>query len=648
MRPPWDPRGLGFYTPLREESIMKARTVLFLATALLFFLIFSPAQAATLDGGPTLTSDELLKLEADFESLPLRESVSPADLAARQASYPKSYSLLSYLTYDPAARNQGGCGNCWLWASSGVAEVALAVQEGIRDRLSIQYPNSCMSFCPCGGGNINQFVDYFRFTAFLVPWANKNAFWQNGDGLCDGPSCDSIGAWPFIPVEDISGSRISIFNVTQEEAIANVKDVLLQKKAIYFGFHLPVSKMNEFRTFWGNSDEATPTGIMNLNKHVSKDIVAAGHAVLCVGWDETDPDNPAWIMVNSWGANGGRPNGIFRMRMDTSMKSTFQLATDTPGTWHQVLGFATMDINFDKVEGGGNYDYYLPYFSDGQDRWSGVALRNMSGSSQASVEVQTFKSGGTMTQRISKTLRADGQEAFLVNTSQGVFSYGWVKVRSNQPLKGLSFYTDDGVYMADMELIPGEVLSKTHVVPHLALDDEWDMILCVCNPNLAAVEVNATRINPYGIAKDSKMFTIPSMGAGRYSLINFIAGKGSLKISSSEKITGFTLFRNLKTGGTYMAGLLAQPIGLSIPPFLPAKLDVTVTGAGGMILIGATVTVGSNTGVTDVHGRALVSNIPAGNHFVYVSYQGKTSRGSLPKETFEAGKTKVRTYSMPW
>ena len=139
------------------------------------------------------------------------------------------------------------------------------------------------------------------------------------------------------------------------------------------------------------------------------------------------------------------------------------------------------------------------------------------------------------------------------------------------------------------------------------------------------------------------------MGAGRYSLINFIAGKGSLKISSTEKITGFTLFRNLKSGGTYVAGLLARPLfGLNIPILFPAKLDAEVVGIGDKILIGATVTVGSRTGVTDVHGHVVIPEIPAENYHVYISHQGRTSQATFAKETFAAGKTKAKTYSMPW
>ncbi len=38
---------------------------------------------------------------------------------------------------------------------------------------------------------------------------------------------------------------------------------------------------------------------------------------MCVGYDDSDPDpaNHYWIMLNSWGINDERPNGLFRVSM---------------------------------------------------------------------------------------------------------------------------------------------------------------------------------------------------------------------------------------------------------------------------------------------------------------------------------------------
>ena len=54
-----------------------------------------------------------------------------------------SMSLLGYIQYTPSQRNQASCGDCWVWAGTGVMEIALDVQNGIKDRLSTQFLNSC-------------------------------------------------------------------------------------------------------------------------------------------------------------------------------------------------------------------------------------------------------------------------------------------------------------------------------------------------------------------------------------------------------------------------------------------------------------------------------------------------------------------------
>jgi hypothetical protein len=44
---------------------------------------------------------------------------------------------------------------------------------------------------------------------------------------------------------------------------------------------------------------------------------AFSHAVICAGYDRSDPAGPYRVMLNSWGtASGRRPRGTFRMRMN--------------------------------------------------------------------------------------------------------------------------------------------------------------------------------------------------------------------------------------------------------------------------------------------------------------------------------------------
>ena len=61
--------------------------------------------------------------------------------------------LLGHMNDTPSERDQGTCGNCWVWAGTGILEIALDSQLGIKDRLSTQYVNSNYNGCKGSGGS---------------------------------------------------------------------------------------------------------------------------------------------------------------------------------------------------------------------------------------------------------------------------------------------------------------------------------------------------------------------------------------------------------------------------------------------------------------------------------------------------------------
>jgi hypothetical protein len=65
-----------------------------------------------------------------------------------------SLSLLSRISYVPSERAQGDSGNCWVWAGTGVMEIALNVQRGYTEKLSIQYVDSNYFGVQNGGDRI--------------------------------------------------------------------------------------------------------------------------------------------------------------------------------------------------------------------------------------------------------------------------------------------------------------------------------------------------------------------------------------------------------------------------------------------------------------------------------------------------------------
>jgi len=258
-----------------------------------------------------------------------------------------SLSLLSHLEYTPSERNQGSCGNCWVWAGTGIMEVALDVEEGISDRLSVQYPNSCagMGFdYACCGGNLSDVVDYYTSNGQAIPWSNTNASWQDGARDCGSGSsvpCSSISISPNYTITRVEEQTIETQNVGHSQAIANIKNVLNQNRAVWFAFYLATGDdWDNLFDFWNNDGENVIWNPDYSCGHTWDG--GGGHAVLCVGYNDDDPDNAYWIIVNSWGTAGGkRPNGVLRLDMNMDYDCTFY-----DGGRYWSFYWQTLDIEY--------------------------------------------------------------------------------------------------------------------------------------------------------------------------------------------------------------------------------------------------------------------------------------------------------------
>jgi hypothetical protein len=113
--------------------------------------------------------------------------------------------------------------------------------------------------------------------------------------------------------------------MSNAEAIWNIENVLDQKRGIYFGFALANSSdWARFNTFWNTQPESAIWSYGFSDGKVWNSVTGGGHAVLCVGYNDSDPD-PAkhyWVMLNSWGTTPGRPNGLFRIPMEYNYSSS--------------------------------------------------------------------------------------------------------------------------------------------------------------------------------------------------------------------------------------------------------------------------------------------------------------------------------------
>jgi C1A family cysteine protease len=236
-----------------------------------------------------------------------------------------SFSLLSRMYYIPSQRNQGNTGNCWVWAGTGIMEIALNVQLGITDRLSIQYLDSIYNDgsgvnWAGNGGTAKKFADFYNSQKMMIPWSNINAHYQDSNSIdAAAIPANAISTAPSYLLDKVTYAVIQTHSIGKEAAISNIKNILNQNKGIYFSFYLAnEDDWRQFYSFWYTQSESTIWNYGFSNGEVYDDVTGGGHAVLCVGYDDSDP-NPSkhyWIMLNSWGTNAGRPNGLFRIPME--------------------------------------------------------------------------------------------------------------------------------------------------------------------------------------------------------------------------------------------------------------------------------------------------------------------------------------------
>jgi PKD repeat protein len=236
-----------------------------------------------------------------------------------------------------------------------VLEVAHTTGNSVRDRLSVQFLDSNFnggsgSDWAGTGGCLADFVDFYSTQRIAVPWSNANASYQDAQLWCAEHRsawvpASSISTTPHYDLLSIDDERVTTRGVGSAQARANIKAVIDGGRAVYLAMRLPEqAAWDAFEQFWRTQPESAVFSMAPYDG-LSWSSTAGGHAVLVVGYDETDPASPYWVALNSWGtANGLRPHGTFRLSMNMNYDGTYTYTFGVPSTEWQTLAVRFGDV----------------------------------------------------------------------------------------------------------------------------------------------------------------------------------------------------------------------------------------------------------------------------------------------------------------
>ena len=222
-------------------------------------------------------------------------------------------------------------------------------------------------------------------------------------------------------------------------------------------------------------------------------------------------------------------------------------------TTSEILNINVTDVQYNK----GQYNYYLPYFCSNTCIWTGLGLANKSQNISSEIQLTAYDSNGNILSKEQKNITAYGQNAF--HAASHITGEGWILVNSHQPLSGLAFL-GNGTLMANIPV--NSELFTSLIIPHIAQSETWDTNIMICNPNNEEADIIIKYIDQQGIEKGTQTFSILSNGSGVYPLASIFTGissmAGRIEINSSSEITAFALYNNIKSTGSYFAGINAE------------------------------------------------------------------------------------------
>nr|XP_033776732.1 pro-cathepsin H [Geotrypetes seraphini] len=194
--------------------------------------------------------------------------------------------------YVTPVKNQGPCGSCWTFSTTGCLESAVAIATGQLLPLSEQQLVDCAQAFNnhgCNGGLPSQAFEYIKYNKGIMSETIYPYIAQNG-------TCQ------FQPDKVVADVK-EVVNITIYDEIS-MEQAVATRNPISFAFEVTEDFLN-YRS-----------GVYTNPKcHSTPDKV--NHAVLAVGYAQEN-GKPYWIVKNSWGMEWGM-DGYFHIERGKNM-----------------------------------------------------------------------------------------------------------------------------------------------------------------------------------------------------------------------------------------------------------------------------------------------------------------------------------------
>eukprot|EP00066_Takifugu_rubripes_P004034 XP_003967090.1 PREDICTED: pro-cathepsin H [Takifugu rubripes] len=219
----------------------------------------------------------------------------PQNCSATKGSYiqtnsphPESIDWRKKGNYVTPVKNQGSCGSCWTFSTTGCLESVTAINSGKLVPLSEQQLVDCaqdFNNHGCNGGLPSQAFEYIKYNKGLMTESD----------------------YPYTAFEDkctykpeLAAAFVkNVVNITAYDE-KEMEDAVATRNPVSFAFEVTPDFMHYSSGVYSSSTCHTTTDKVN-------------HAVLAVGYG-SENGTPYWIVKNSWGPGWGQDGYFLIMR----------------------------------------------------------------------------------------------------------------------------------------------------------------------------------------------------------------------------------------------------------------------------------------------------------------------------------------------